>query len=112
VGVPERLRSARQRAGLTGAQVRERVGIGESSLSEFETGKREPSLSQLNALAAAYRRSVAYFLDEGPIPQEVVLWRERPQEGSEDMEASFLRLCEQYHNLEVWTGDRTARRTG
>jgi len=103
VGVPERLQYARQRAGLTGPQVKERAGIGESSLSEFETGKREPSLSQLHALAGAYRRSIAFFLGEGPIPHEVVLWRDRPEEGSEDMEARFLRLCEQYHNLEVWT---------
>jgi len=103
VGVPERLRYARQRAGLTGPQVKQRAGIGESSLSEFETGKREPNLSQLHALAAAYRRSIAFFLAEGPIAREVVLWRERPEEDPQDIEAKFLRLCEQYHNLEVWT---------
>lgn len=103
MGVSERLKYARVRAGLTLTQVKDRSGIGESSLSEFENGKREPSLSQLQALASAYRRSIAFFLAEGPIPREVVLWRDRPEEGSQDMEARFLRLCEQYHNLEVWT---------
>ena len=106
----ERLLYARQRAGLTGAHVKERTGIGESSLSEFETGKREPSLSQLHALATAYRRSVAFFLEEGEIPREVVLWRERPVQGSEDVEALFLRRCQQYHNLEMWCDERLPAR--
>ncbi len=105
--IPERLKYARSRSGLTGPQIRERTGIGESSLSEFENGVREPSLSKLQTLAVAYRRSLAFFLGEGPIPQEVVLWRERPEKGAEEMEARFLRLCEQYHNLEIWTEEKT-----
>ena len=106
MSIPERLRYARQRAGLTGAQVRERTGIGESSLSEFERGKREPRLSQLQALAEAYRRSLAFLLGEGPIPHEAVLWRLEPEGDKRGLEAVFLRLCEQYHNLELWCGER------
>jgi transcriptional regulator with XRE-family HTH domain len=100
VGIPDRLKYARDRAGLTGPQVKESTGIGESLLSEFEKGRREPSLSQLQVLAAAYRRSVAFFLAEGTVVPEVVLWRQRPVEGAAEIEARFLRLCEQYHNLE------------
>lgn len=106
MAIGDRLRYARERAKLTGSQVRDRAGIGESSISEFENGKREPSLSQLHALASAYRRSIAFFLSDAPIPEEVVLWREKPQAGSEDAESHFLRLCEQYHNLEVWVDER------
>lgn len=106
MGVSEKLRYARERAGLTGAQVRERTGVGESSLSEFENGKREPSLSQLRSLAKAYQRSVSFLLDDAPIPEETVLWRERPTTMAEDTEARFLRLCEQYHNLEAWCDER------
>ena len=62
MGIADRLAYARSRAAVTLAQVEERTGIGKSSLSEFENGKREPSLSQLQSLAAAYRRSVAFFL--------------------------------------------------
>jgi len=103
VNVSERLRYAHERAGLTGRQVSERTGIGESSLSEFKQAKREPSLAQLQKLASAYRRSLSFFLEEGPLPQEQVLWREKPEREAADVEAQFLRLCEQYHNLEVWT---------
>lgn len=102
----EKLKYARQRSGLTGNHVKERAGIGESSLSEFENGKREPSLSQLNALAGVYNRSISFFLSEGPVPQDAVLWRKRPSEGEGNIEATFLRLCEQYHNLEVWTDEK------
>jgi Zn-dependent peptidase ImmA (M78 family)/transcriptional regulator with XRE-family HTH domain len=107
MSINDRLRYARQRAGLSGAQVRERAGIGESSLSEFENGKREPSLSQLQKLAEAYRRSVAFFLAEGPLtPEPAVLWRMRPAQDAEQIELKFLRLCEQYHNLEMWCNER------
>jgi len=105
VGIGERLAYSRDRAAMTLAQVEQRAGIGKSSVSEFENGKREPSLSQLQALAAVYRRSVAFFLAEGDIPRETVLWREKPAAGYEETEAVFLRLCEQYHNLEVWTDE-------
>ena len=111
MAIHDRMRYARQRVGLSLAQVRERTSIGESSLSDFENGKREPSLSQLQKLAEAYRRSVAFFLGEGPMPIEArVLWRERPAHQAEVIESQFLRLCEQYHNLEVWCEERAPLR--
>jgi len=107
MSIPDRLRYARDRAGLTGRQVNERAGIGESSLSEFESGKREPSLSQLQKLAEVYRRSISFFLEEGPPPAEpAVLWRMHPEQDAEQTEVRFLQLCEQYHNLEVWCDER------
>ena len=106
MAICDRLKYARERANLTGSQVRDRIGIGESSISDFENGKREPSLSQLQAMASAYRRSISFFLDEAPIPEEeAVLWREKPRKDSEDVEAHFLQLCQQYHNLEMWAED-------
>ena len=107
MGIADRLAHARARAGMTLAQVEQRTRIGKSSLSEFENGKREPSLSQLQTLVAAYRRSVAFFLAEGEIPQETVFWREEPVTGCKDCESIFLRLCEQYHNLEIWTNEES-----
>lgn len=99
----QKLQYARQRAGLTQAQVREHTSVGESSLSDFENGKREPSLAQLTSLAALYQRPASFFLDERPVPdREVVRWRQKPAEGAEGIEVRFLRLCEQYHNLETF----------
>lgn len=107
--VSDRLKYARERAKLTLSEVKAQTGIGESSLSEFENGKRTPSLGQLSALANAYKRTILFFLAESAISPEVILWRKRPQNGAEKIEAQFWQLCERYHNVEVWTGDvRTA----
>jgi Zn-dependent peptidase ImmA (M78 family)/transcriptional regulator with XRE-family HTH domain len=104
--IHDRLKYARLQAGLSGSQVKARTNIGESSLSEFENGKREPSLSQLQKLALAYRRSVSFFLTEEQIaPDPAVLWRKRPKQDADEIQVQFLRLCRQYHNLEVWCED-------
>jgi len=106
MSVADRLRHARERTGLTGSQVRERTEIGESSLSDFENAKREPSLSQLRRLARVYRRPLSFFLSDDLIPEPaMVMWRERPEEFGE-IEARFIQWCEQYHNLEIWTGEK------
>jgi len=105
MSIGDRLQYARQRAALTGPQVSESTGIGTSSLSDFENDKRSPSVSQLQKLAEVYRRSVGFFLEEGPPPREVILWRKRPDEEAPSVEMQFLKLCEQYHRLEMWCGE-------
>lgn len=110
VNLGERLRFCRTRLQWTLSDVRIRTGVGESSLSDFENGKREPTLGQLRALADAYQRTLSFFFEEAPPCRDVILWRKRPDKGVEEIESTFLRLCEQYHNLERWTGDvRTSR---
>lgn len=106
----EKLIYARKRMNLKGHQVESETGIGPSSLSDFEKGKRMPSLSQLASLARVYNRSTTFFMDDSPIPQETVLWRKRPTDNAEDIETRFLRLCEQYSRLEVWCDDRVPDR--
>jgi len=101
----EKLKYAREKVNLTLAQVKDRTRIGESSLSDFEHGKREPRLSQLHILADAYHRSLSFFIIEKPPPPEMVLWRERPYEAITEIESRFLRFCEQYHNLEIWCNE-------
>ena len=103
----QRLRSARTRLKLTQAAVAERTGIGASSLSEFETGTREPTLSQLQTLASLYQCSLAWMLGDGADGEgePLVLWRQRPPaEQATEIGARFLQLSEQYRNLELWCG--------
>lgn len=103
----QRLRSARSRLHLTQAAVAEKTGIGASSLSEFETGTREPSLGQLQALAGLYQRSLAWMLGDGDDggSEPLVLWRLRPPaDQAAEISARFLRLSEQFRNLEMWCG--------
>lgn len=102
------LRAARERAGVSQAAAATRAGLGESSVSEFENDRRQPSLAQLNALARAYSTSVAKLMDDQPTVTPPVLWRDKPSVGAEELEAKFLRLAEQYANLERWSGDHRA----
>lgn len=98
----DRLKLARSSLKLTLQDVEERTAIGVSTLSEFENGKREPRLVQLKQLADAYSRSVAFFLDDGPIASQVVLWRQKPESPrAEELQARLVKLGEQYHHLEL-----------
>ncbi len=80
------------------------AGIGVSSISEFENGRREPTLSQLRKLADALSADVARFLSADEPHSDTVRWRERPA-NAEVIEARFLKLCRQYRDLERWAGE-------
>jgi Zn-dependent peptidase ImmA (M78 family)/transcriptional regulator with XRE-family HTH domain len=84
------------------------VGIGESTLSELELGKRPPSLSQLSILADRYRKPLAFFFETEEPAMEVVLWRQRPAKGAEEYESEFVLDCKHYRNLEAWCKEETS----
>lgn len=98
----KRLRQTREGMKLTLQAVSERTKLGVSTLSDFETGRREPRLGQLKQLADVYHRSVPYFLEESSPPAELVLWRQRPESpDAEQLQAQLLDLADKYHTLEV-----------
>jgi Zn-dependent peptidase ImmA (M78 family)/DNA-binding XRE family transcriptional regulator len=108
--VGERLRIARNAIGYTLEKTAAETGIGQSSLSEFENGKREPKFSQLSRLAELYKRSVEFFLSSEPLIEDVMLWRDAPaqEEQIKETEGEFRQLCEQYHRLELLMGESKA----
>lgn len=104
--IGNRLKIARSAIGYTLQQAGEESGIGISSLSEFENSKREPKFSQLSTLARVYRKSVDFFLSDQVVAESLLLWRDEPdaEEEKKRIEARFRQLCEQYHRLELCTG--------
>ncbi len=48
------VQATRQRAGLTQADFGRRLGLGGVTISDWETGTREPSEEQLRAICAAF----------------------------------------------------------
>lgn len=103
MALAERLKHARNSLGLTLSAVEERAQVGVSTLSDFENGKREPKLSQLKQLADAYGRPISFFLEEGPVKPDIVLWRKKPDSpAAEEIQVRLQTLAEQYHNLEIW----------
>jgi Zn-dependent peptidase ImmA (M78 family)/transcriptional regulator with XRE-family HTH domain len=100
--IRQRLKVARKAIGFTLERAANESGIGQSSLSDFENGKREPKFSQLSKLADVYRKTVEFFLTDEAIVEDVILWRDRPsEEEAKKTEAEFKQLCQQYRNLEV-----------
>lgn len=109
MSLAERLRFARQSLNLTLEEVGRDTDVGVSTLSEFENGKREPRLFQLKVLADLYRRSTSFFLEEGPLPTDVVRWRCVPTAPKvEDLQTDLLRLTEHYYRLELLCDDDVA----
>lgn len=102
----ERLKHARDSLGLTLSVAEQQTGVGTSTLSDFENGKREPKLAQLKAIADAYKRPLSFFLSEEPIQADIVLWRHKPESPfAEEIQVRLQTLAEQYHNLELWCGE-------
>lgn len=99
--IGRRLRDSRERLGLTQGELASKTDVGVSSISEFENGKREPTVSQLKRLAGALNTDVGRFLSADEPLAKTVRWRERPA-NADIIEARFLRLCHQYRDLERW----------
>lgn len=58
----ERLKTARQAAGLTQAELAEKIGVKRSTYGQFEQGRNEPNVSTLPALARELNISVEWLL--------------------------------------------------
>jgi Zn-dependent peptidase ImmA (M78 family)/transcriptional regulator with XRE-family HTH domain len=108
MNLANRLRLARENAGLKQKEVSERTNIDDSSLSAFENGRNEPRFAQLAKLADVYRLPLSYFFDESEAGPQSVMWRNKPGNAN-DAGSDFLELCRQYHQLEMWTGDLTEK---
>ena len=60
----ERIISARKRAGLTQAQLAAAIGVKRAVISKYETGAIEPSISQLQKIAAALKVPLSSLLTD------------------------------------------------
>ncbi|HOM61359.1 MAG TPA: XRE family transcriptional regulator [Anaerohalosphaeraceae bacterium] len=108
MSLADRLKLARKNVGLTLKQVAEKTGIDDSCLSAYENGQSEPRLSQLSKLAEVYQVSLSFFFEEDVSEQHVVLWRNKPA-NEKAIQARFLKLCHQYSQLEIWSGEKAMR---
>ena len=64
--IGERLKTARELAGLTQAQVAERLSVSEMTVYRWETGKFEPSFAKLQALARLFQHPMEGLLGGTP----------------------------------------------
>ncbi|MFF4951035.1 helix-turn-helix domain-containing protein [Streptomyces chattanoogensis] len=71
--VAPRLRDLRRRSGLTLETAARRVGLSPAHLSRLETGRRQPSLPMLLALARTYGTTVSDLLGETAPERDPIL---------------------------------------
>jgi DNA ligase-1 len=79
--LPKQLKSVREHLGFSLSEVSQQTGIGASSLSEFENGKREPSLTQLQKLATMYDKPISFFLEEQAVAEAKSKWEKKVKSG-------------------------------
>lgn len=91
----ERLRNAREAAGLTQQQVATKVGLSRSTVAQMELGQREVTSIELDTLAYLYGRDIRSFLGKDDHPQDAltVLFRAEPALGDDEAVADRLRWC-------------------
>ena len=61
----EKLKEARQKAGLSQEQLSEKLHVSRSAVAKWETGKGMPDIENLKAAAQLLSVSIDYLLDEG-----------------------------------------------
>ena len=88
----QRVRHARQQAGLTLEDLSQQVGVTASQLSLVETGKREAKISLLSSLASALSVEVSELLDETPPNERARLEREWAAAQSSSLVSSLACL--------------------
>jgi len=78
-----RIRSLRKAAGLTMKQLGVIIGVAESTVSQYETGKREPDLETLLKLGEYFGVTVDYILGNDPVEPDLAEYltdlRDRPE---------------------------------
>lgn len=82
------LRNARMHAGIRIKQAAQAAGFSSHALYDFEYGRRDISLPQLEALAFLYRVPITYFWSEDPIPENG--HRDLPLEKAMDLRRRII----------------------
>lgn len=62
MSIGERLRAARERTGLTQAELGRKIGVTGVAIMRYEKGQRQPTLSQLRNIANALNADIVYLI--------------------------------------------------
>lgn len=108
IDLADRLRKARESAGLTLGEAASRLGFANyQTLSNIEKGEREVKASELALFARTYFCNLNSLLmgDDQPLSSMYLLWRRAPTgERKNEIEAYIKNRFEQYHLIERLLG--------
>lgn len=88
--VGDLLAAERKRIGLTQEQLAERIGVGRASIQNWESGKHQPSASDLIALADVFNKTVDSLLGRDPKVGKISEAIEQIEDLSEALDANQM----------------------
>ena len=98
----ENLKNARIRAGLTQAQVAEKIGVAPSSYSFYESGKREPDVMKIKQIAAVLGVTGDELLGIGGndtfVTAHLTSWEEKCLDKYRALPQNFQRIIDELIN--------------
>lgn len=73
--VPERLKNARNKEGITMAEAARRLNLSKIGYCRYEYGERTPSVQTIEIIAQCFHTSVEYLtgLSDNPEPDQIVI---------------------------------------
>ena len=99
----KRIAAARERAGLTQAELAREVELTQSAVSRIESGERSVDSLELAAIAERLGVSVLDLLDDRPVPEQLVAFAGRIQTarspGAVDVARQRVRDLVHFHGL-------------
>ena len=113
----ERLRSARERRGISQQAVAEALGLPRTAVTNMETGKRTVSTLELARMAEIYGPPAAYFLAESEIDTQkdllVILHRSLPEMAEkpeiDQAVGHIVDLCREGASLKIMLNQTTGQ---
>lgn len=66
MGLSDRLRDSRHRAGLSQEALGERLNVGRSTVANYERGEHEPDLDYLRGVSRVCGVSLSWLIDDAP----------------------------------------------
>lgn len=105
-----KIRSYRDRIGITQKDLAEKLGFSSSeTISQIEQDKREVKAWELAKIAKILHVDMSDLLAfEEPAEPQPVLWRQEPSENRAEMEQVFTKFCEDYDMLEKLSGEQVS----
>lgn len=68
MGVSKQIKKLRLEAGMTQAQLAEKVGVTRATVTQWESGWSQPRMGKVEALAEVFNVPVSFIVDETPSP--------------------------------------------
>ena len=99
----DRIKQLRKQKGLTQKKMAEAVGVGESTVAMWESGKRTPSFKLLNDLSDLFDKSIDYILgtsddDRSPKLNDAQI----EQLGTWEIQSELIDILRQYLQLDEY----------